>query len=213
ELRGSVFGRRVDLRRQLVHDVGRFGHPSFWAAIEPFLKDPDRGVRAEAAAAFEQLGAPESVKALRAAFGKEDAADVRKNLVRALGTAGLADRVVRQQLAKSARSEKDPFVRRNALIALAQTADAEVAREVLVEALEGKDADLARAAALGIAYARRGELRDAVAKAQEARGLDDELYARVLAVLDGANLETLLGDFRGVAGDEIVRERFFAPAR
>lgn len=211
EMKGAIFGRRVDARIRLIHAIGVYSPPSFWEALEIYVKDPDDNVRNEIAVALEQLAAKDSVKAIRAALAKEKDTQVKKNLLRALGTAGAEDKAARKALLKAAEDRKEPFFQVNALLALGSHFRDEDVDELLRGTLAAGDARLAQAAAMAIAFARAEGFDDALAAAK-ARLTDAESQARfdrVAQVLDGANLSLLKDDFLQLAGDRITRERFF----
>ncbi|RMH05154.1 MAG: HEAT repeat domain-containing protein [Planctomycetota bacterium] len=211
EMKGAIFGRRVDARLRLIHAVGVYSPPGFWAALEMYLRDPSDTVRNEIAVALEQLAAPKSVKAIRTALAREKDSQVRKNLLRALGSAGAEDKNARKVLLKAAADDGEPFRQVNALIALGSHLADEKAAEVVRAALAGDDPRLAQAAALGLALARAQEWRGEVEAARERQPDEEgkERLGRVLEVLAGANLRTVKEDFVQVAGDRIVRERWF----
>lgn len=211
ELKGAVFGLRVELRIRLLHGIGVYSPPSFWPALELYVKDQDEATRNEVAVALEQLAAPESVKDLRAAFDKEKVPSIQRNLLRALGTAGADDKNARKLLLKEARSDKDPAMQLTAVLALGPHHADEEAGELLRTTLREGDARFAQAAALALAFARADGFREDL---EAARGRLDDAEAkarleRVLQVLDGANLSLLKDDFAALSGDPTPRERFF----
>ncbi len=213
ELRSGFFSRRSDLKLRLLRAVGRFSPPAFWQAIADSLKDASEEVRLQTAVALEELGAPESVKRIRASYSKEKSAFVRKDLLRALGTAGAADRRARSTLLKAAKNAKEPMLQRNAILALGPHLGDKATDKLVHALLEGDDSSLASCAALAIAFARAEGWEEAL-KAASALREDPEaaLLQRVMEVLEGGNLSLLADDFTRLGGDRLRRERFFGVA-
>jgi len=211
EMKGAIFGRRVEARIRLIHAIGVYSPPSYWEALEMYIKDPDDTVRNQIAVALEQLAAPKAVKAIKSALSKEKDTQVKKNLLRALGTSGAEDKSARKTLLKAAKDDDEPFFQVNALLALGFHHRDEDVDELLRQTLAEGDPRLAQAAAMAIAFARADGYEDALAAAK-ARLTDEDSQARlerVGQVLDGANLSALKDDFTKLAGDRIVRERYF----
>ena len=152
-----------------------------------------------------------AVKAIKSALSKEKDTQVKKNLLRALGTSGAEDKSARKTLLKAAKDDDEPFFQVNALLALGFHHRDEDVDELLRQTLAEGDPRLAQAAAMAIAFARADGYEDALAAAK-ARLTDEDSQARlerVGQVLDGANLSALKDDFTKLAGDRIVRERYF----
>ncbi len=211
EMKGRIFGRRVDARVRLIHAIGVYSPPSFWEALELYIKDPDDSVRNEIAVALEQLAAPDSVKAIKSALSKEKDSQVRKNLMRALGAAGAEDKSARKTLLKAAADDDEPFYQVNALLALsAHHGDAAVGKALRAALTDGAP-KVAQAAALALALARAEGFDEELAVARERLTGEEERARldRVRAVLDGGDLAALREDFTVLAGDRLVRERWF----
>ncbi len=212
EMKSKAFGRRVDARVRLIHAIGVYSPPSYWEALELYVKDPEDTVRNEVAVALEQLAAEDSVKVIKSALAKEKDSQVKKNLMRALGAAGAEDKSARRTLLKAAGDEDKPFYQINALIALGPHHADKAADEALREALAEGPARIAQAAALGIAFARAEGYEEALAAAKARVGGDEESAARfdrIAEVLGGGDLSLLKEDFAQLGGDRITRERYF----
>lgn len=211
ELTTGYYSQMAETLKRTVRRIGSSSPPAFWEAMAPLLESKSEDVRSEAAVALEQLAAKDSLRAIKGALAREKSAFVRKNLVRALGTAGAGNAGVRKRLLKIARSPKEPLARTSALIGLGAHAGDRSALEVLEAALESGSAEERQAVALGLAFARRVERREMLVAAA-GREQDAEVkavLARALSVLDGKNLDVLAADFRDVAHDRIPRGRFF----
>jgi len=204
-------------RAKLIHRIGVFSPPSYWEAIVTQLGDASVMIRQEAAVALEQLGNEDAVKELKAALKKEENADVRRCLVRALGTCGVDSSSARKQLSTIAKSKKDEALRRNALFALGGQVDQKGVTKILASTLETGTAQQQQAVLLGIGFARNASLLPLLdsLKASEAK-LDpstQEALSAVMAVMEGENL-LLLKDKAGILlGDTLEREKYFGTSK
>ncbi len=211
ELANGILGRQPSHQVGTLERMAEWSPPSYWEAAAPLLKAKDPEVRSAAALALEQLAAAKSAKLLRSAAIREKEILVKKNMLRALGTAGADDKSARSTLIKFA-GDKDPVLRRNALLALGSHLHQSV-DEVLLGSLGSEDAGDRQAAALAVAFGRRTHQRAALTDAiYEALGEEGALMERALAVVDGANLRTIAKDIRIVGRDSKRRVRFFGPA-
>ena len=116
---------------------------------------------------------------------------------------------MRKLLVKSATREKDPALRRNALIALGYLAPHKTVRAALEDALGGDDEEDRLAAAYAMALTRDAAwlpLLEEAAAADAPRRAD---LAPAIAVLEGANLRRIAEVFGRVSGDESIRIRLF----
>lgn len=209
---GDLVGRLQELRRALVHSVGRISPPSFWRAVVEVLDDEDPLMRSEAAAALEQLAAPESLKEVKKAHAAEKDAQAGRDFLRALASAGRADSAARKKLLSELKA-KDTATRRNALYGLGLHAADDDAAESLAAACAGADPLDRQAALLGLAAANasaRLALAEQVAGDATADQETRELAARVVAVLKAeAPLAGLGDDVVRVCGDTVRRERYY----
>jgi len=215
ELKSGYLAMVPDLQQSTLRTIGATSPASFWKAVSPFL-DPKYGqsLRNEAAVALEQLDAPKSVRALKSALSKAKYVDMKKNVLRALGSAGAEDKGARKLILRYVK-DKNSILRRNALLALAwHTGDKKV-DGALLAALEAEDPMERRAAALALAVGRRTEYRDELERAMKARRSsgDAEVMQRALLVLDGENLATIRADVARVCNDRFPRTRFFGGPR
>lgn len=212
EIDNGILGMIPDLQVSTLERMAEWSPPSFWEASAPLLKAKEPQVRSAAALALEQLASAKSVKALKSAATREKEVLVKKNMLRALGTAGADDRSARSTLIKAAGG-KDAILRRNALLALGSHLH-ESADEVLAENLASADPGDRQAAALAMAFGRRSHQRAALTGAiHDALGEEGALMERALAVIDGASLRTIAEDIRVVGRDTKRRVRFFGPAK
>jgi len=224
ELGSGLLGwLRGDLLVSTIHLIGSASPRSFHEVLEHFARDAQAGVRAEAAVAYEQLGAPDALKTVRAALAKEGEPEVRASWLRALGACGRDDAGTRRALLKEAGSKaadaSGARLRRNALVALGHLAQHADVRAALSQSLDGAGADERLAAACAMALARDPFYVEPLAAAAAACA-DEALAAELtlaLRVLRGADAALLEAPVRRVAGDRIRRERVFfgsaGPAR
>ncbi|KAA3607253.1 MAG: HEAT repeat domain-containing protein [Planctomycetota bacterium] len=213
ELKGRGFARAQERKMQAIDTIGKLSPPMFWECLEGGLMDGVTEVRNHTVVALEQLGSPDSVKALRKFFKKEKDPSVKKNFLRALGSAGSQDKSTRSLLLKAASSDKDPTLRNNAVLALAHhSGDAKV-RAHLQACLEAEDLSLRQAAACAIAWSRDEDLAAGLRKAAENQedGPWAESLQSCLEVLDGGNLAKIQSLVTDCCRDSIPRERFFGP--
>lgn len=226
ELKIDWFGRRGWMREDptnpgqvgdrqslLLHAIGVLSPPVYWKVVAEYLVHDDLELRREAAVALEQLAAPESTRALSTAFGKEKNGRVRKEIARALGSAGAGDDKAIKTLAKAVASDKDGHVRVNALIALGWSSpNAEADRELKTRFETGTAEDRA-ASAIAMALSRNAEW---VAVLERAPAADADLKPTVdaaLTVLRGGSIGALRNALKLVAGDDLERERLFGRAQ
>lgn len=213
ELKGKGVARNVEMKLTAIDTIGRLSPASYWECLTIFTSDPDHQVRSSAAVAFEQLAAPQSVKTIRKSLSKEKEIKVRKNWVRALGTAGAEDKASRSLLLKLAKSDKEPLIQKNAMLALASHMQDDKAQEFILGQLTAEDSNLRRAAACAIGMSRRESLQEILKKHLETETNEEvkEALRLSLQVLQGANLSVLAATVRSVGQDELPREKFFGP--
>ncbi len=210
-------GERRDTRGPLLHAIGVRSPASYWEIVLEPATGSDQLLRAEAVVALEQLAAPESARGIGAALKREEVAEIEKNLLRALGSAGAADKKARQTLLSRAKKEKDPILRANAIVALGYLARHADVDERLRELLASDDPDERVAAACAVALTReRGwlEVLDALEQGEEdeeekpGKAFEDACTG-ARAVLEGGDLAPIEGSLTRVCRDEIARERLF----
>ena len=161
--------------------------------------------------AFEQLAAPASVKALVPALAKEKLLPVRKDLARALGSAGAKDEKALKPLLKIVASDKEPRMRVNAILALGWSSPEPAVDAELAARLEHGATEERSAAAFAMAISRNEAWIEPLQKLVGAQ-IEPELKKHAeaaVAVLRGGQLSSLRGWIKAVAVDEIERERFF----
>ena len=218
----AAFGRRagedavqrlLEGRTTLIRRIGIYSPPSYWEAIASLLEDPEVQIRHEAAVALEQLAAPDSVKDLRNALKKEEDLDVRRSIVRALGTAGTEESSARKQLTSIAKSKKEAALKTAALFSLSGQVDQKSVTKLLQETLNEGDAAHRQAVLLGIAFFRNASLETLLAPlAAEGVSLDPETKACLEAaqsVLAGESLDAYAGRIQELLQATLPRKRFF----
>lgn len=209
---GSDTGR--DPKDLMMHAIGVFSPPVYWKLVAEYLDHEDEKLRTEAVVALEQLAVPDSTKALLSALAKEKSLKVKKDLMRALGSAGSNDDKARKALLKGVAAEKDETVRLNAIVALGWLAPGADVNKTLSELLASAKPEERRAAAVAMGMSRNeawiGFLETASAKDEDASFKASAEAA--LQVLKGAALSALRGSVRAVCDDGLEREKFFGPA-
>jgi HEAT repeat protein len=228
---GGGGGRNAEDRRpQHLHTMGTVSPSSYWEIAAEYIDDSILEVRAEAVVALEMLAAPESVRVLQTALKKEKDETVRKNILRALGTAGAIDKKAQETLEKAVLKEKDEIIRRNATLALGSLARSDSVDQLLTEILADEQrTDRERAAAAcAMALTRRSEwlelLRPALeaAKAADAGATPEgeaedfipagDLLSALQAsvqLLEGGDLSVLRDAVAAAGRDTISRDRWF----
>lgn len=230
ELKNEFFGRRgwvqgdptnpggrgdTDYKDRLMHAIGVLSPQAYWKLVCEFLEHDDEKLRLEAIVALEQLAAPDSTGAITRAISKEKNARLRKDLYRALGSAGANDEKARKTLLKALTSEKDALARRNALFALGWFPPATDSDKALGDALVGGTAEDRCAAALAAGLTRHETWRERVAQAtsKEENPQVKECLTAAAGVLNGAGLTTLRTLVRSICEDELEREKLFGVAQ
>ena len=211
EVNSGILSWSSGMNMSLVRTIGRVSPEPFWEVVEPLLKHREAEVRSEAAVCLEQLGAHKSVRAIQSALSREKDPHVKKNLLRALGTAGRAASGPEKVLLRYAKDDRDGDVMNNALMALGMQAQRIKVRDYLLERLEGGSRSEQQAIAIGLAFGRQVEYRDELeALAAKVQGGDlAEVLRRAIEVLDGGSLAVIAQDVERVGRDRIRRERFF----
>jgi hypothetical protein len=203
---------RGDRQQRLMHAIGVLSPPVYAEIVVDYLDHSEVRLRQEAAVALEQLAAPESVRDIASALAKEKEPHVRKDLARALGSAGANDEKALKSLAKLIASDKDERVRVNALIALGWSSpNAEVDRE-LASRLGSAVLEERGAAVIAMALSQSTKW---VALLETLTAIDAETKAlcdTALAVLRGGSRGALREPLKKIAGDDIQRERLFGRA-
>lgn len=208
---GAGGGEGFDPRLILMHAIGVLSPAPYWKLVSEYLDHDDEKLRNEAIVTLEQLAVPESTKGLLAALGKEKALPCRKDLMRAIGSAGTGDDKARKALLKAVASEKDPTVRQNAVVALGWLAPGADVNKVLGELYASTNPDERSAAVVAMGLSRN-EAWVAIVEAGIAKEADAKVKAAAeaaLAVLKGGSLTGLREPLRTACDDGIERERFF----
>jgi hypothetical protein len=207
----AAMGDRQD---RLMHAIGVLSPKVYWKVVAEYLDHDDEKLRNEAVVALEQLAAPESLKTLLAAAGKEKSPKVRKDLLRAIGSAGAEDEKASKALIKALKSDKDELVRRNSVVALGWVSPSAEVNKTLADALAEGPVEMRAAAAIAMAVSRHDVWLPFLEKATGAGGapeLEPHVQAAI-TVLRGGSMGLLRPGLRTICGDDIERERFFGPA-
>jgi hypothetical protein len=211
EINSGISSYSSDMTCSLVRAIASYSPPAFWATLEPCLRQQDTMVRAEAAAALEQLADKDSIPAIRKALSKEDSVEVECGLLRALGAAGARNASISKTLMTTAKSKDVLDLRLNAVLALAYHVERKDVREFLIGALADEHGEVRQAAALAMAFSRSTAFAAPVgdaAKAEQDPAIS-ALYARAGEVLAGGNLRILADDYRHIGRDRVRRVRYF----
>lgn len=201
-----------DRRALLLRWIGEASPQSYWEVCIEFISAGEDSLRKEAIVALEQIAAPESIKQIRAAVGKEKDPAIRKNLFRALGTAGSTDSNARKMLLKQAKDKRNDLWRANSLLALGFLAPEDDVHEFLTEALAGQEENDLDAVILAVAITRDKKWIEPLKAKQEDQKLSEtqrELLKRAIGVLEGEPLSSIAADVQRVGSDEIPRRRLF----
>lgn len=204
-------------RAKLIHRIGVFSPPSYWEAIVTQLGDSSAAIRQEAAVALEQLANEDAVKELKSALKNEENADVRRCLVRALGTCGVDSSSARKQLSLFAKSKKDEDLRRNALFALGGQVGQKSVTKLLTSTLKTGTPQQQQAVLLGIGFSRNASLLFLVESLQASDSVlnsaTQETLSAVVAVMEGENLLLLKDKVKALLGDTLEREKYFGASK
>jgi hypothetical protein len=205
--------RLTKAKQDLIHRIGIFSPASYWSALTPQLFVQEALTRQETAVALEQLAVADSLKDLRKAFKKEENVDVRRAMVRAMGSAGAGDSSTRKALTALAKSNKDQNLQLNAIFAIANQGDDKGVRKLFEGILADGKVGPPQALVLGIAFARNESLKDLLDTfPAEQGGLSKDMWDCVVAaraVFEGGNLSLLRSAIERVCGGTLERERFF----
>jgi hypothetical protein len=209
--RGSDPGKR---HRDLLSDIGRLSPQSYWELVSELSQNSMDDVRAAAAAAYEQLAAPESIKDIKSALRKEKNPVIEGNWLRAMASSAPGDKKLRKDLIRNASKARQPTIRTQSIVALGYMVPDEEVNEVLRLELDSEEPDFARAAACAMAISRdsswleplRARLKDSP-PGELQKTLQD-----AIEVLVQGQLELLCGSLMAVCGDSIARPRFYGPA-
>ncbi len=208
---GALTWGGVERLNQALDVIGEWSPASFSPLLLDYVKHRDAQVRRHTAVGLEQMGAPDTVSAIKRALSKEKDASVEKAWLRALGSCGYADKSVRKLLLKKAKSEKEAELRINATLALGWSGGEEAVVELLESKLTSEDENEVVAALCAAAISRDPlwipKLEEFAKKAPEGRVRT--ACESALTVLRGASLTTIESEVRLVAGDELRRGRIF----
>ncbi|MCP3920265.1 MAG: hypothetical protein GY711_32465 [bacterium] len=203
--RGGGRGDR-DRRGELLRWIGASSPRSYWEVAVEFLNG-EEAMRQEAIVALEQLAAPESLGDLLARLKREKDERATKNLLRAIGASGYADKRARRMLlSRAGDARQEAPVRKNAIVALGFLTSHDDVTAFLRETLEGEERI---AAVVAIGLTRDAGWKETLEERLKDAGDEKRALEAALAVLGKGDLGKLEGVFRGVTGDEIPRERLF----
>lgn len=195
--------------------IGMISPVEYLELLETQIEASRDSLRANVAVAYEQIGSPEGLSAVKKALKKEKSDFVRAEWVRALGACARGDKSTAKALIKLAEKDKDPRVQLNAVIALGHVLPQADAREFLLELTKKPGGDMRQAAVLALALGREFSARGDLVNLRSGSPSDALLAAvdQAVAVLDGANLFELEDLIRAIDGSEIARPRLFFRAK
>ncbi|HTF87953.1 MAG TPA: HEAT repeat domain-containing protein [Planctomycetota bacterium] len=202
-------GSGDDERKRILRAMGAVSPQVYWEMAAEFISADDDELRQEASAALEQMGAPQSLKAIEKQLAKEKKPEVRKDLIRALAACGARDPKVRATVVKRVRSEKDELVRISSIVGLGLMDQDEDVRACLQETLKSEDDSSRIPAALAMALSRDDNylaVLDPMLKAKNSPAFADALK-RSVEVLRGGPIGRLQVPLWTVCKDTIPRER------
>jgi uncharacterized membrane protein YgcG len=207
--RGS--GDGAERHARILQAIGAFGPLVYTPLTQPFLTNSDPNLRSAAAVALEQLGSPEALKDLQAALTEEKDPDVKKRLVRALGSCGASEGRIQTLLQRQLKSEKNPSNRAAVIVALGY-AQENPANDSFLEGLLAGAAPLdAQAAAAAAALARNERwkpvLEKLIADTQDAT--QKAAFEKALEIVQSGKLAALAPVIEKLTGDDLPRERIF----
>jgi len=208
-------GKNGDRQTRLLHTIGVLSPQVYWTVVADYLSNDDEILRNEAAVALEQLAAPPSLKAIFSALPKEKSPKVKKDLMRAMGSAGASDEKARKPLLKSATTEKDSIVRINSIVALGWLSPGADVNKQLAETLEsGATVEERSAAALAMALSRNEAWIPFLEKAggPDANPELKKYVEPALQLLHGGSNGLLRTPLKTLAHDDIEREKLFGRA-
>lgn len=195
---------------EILHAMGAVSPSAYWEMAVDFLDANDEQLRLESAAALEQLGAAQAVKAIEKALSKEKKPEVEKDLVRAWAACGARDPKVRAALTKRVRSEKNEIVRTCSIVALGLVHADEDVKACIQEQLSSKDEARQAAGALAGALTRDDAwipALEALVASQNAETAD--AAKRALEILRGGSMQRLQMAVWAICKDKVARERTF----
>lgn len=194
----------------ILHAMGAVSPVAYWEMAADFLDANDEMVRLEAAAALEQMAAPQALKAIEKALQKTKKPEHEKDLVRAWAACGAGDPKVRAALVKRVRSERDPLVRTCAIVALGLVDPDPDVKACLTELLSDKDDAKRAAAALAAALTRDESWIPLVEPLKTGTGAElVDAATRALEILRGGPMQRLQMPVWTLCKDRVARERTF----
>ncbi len=208
---GSAYGDGGGAKHAgILHAMGAVSPSAYWELAVDFLDSSDELLRIEAAAALEQIAAPQALKAIEKALAKEKKPEVEKDLVRAWAACGAADPKVRAALVKRVRSEKDALVRTSLIVALGLVDTDPEVKACLQEQLQSKDDERRAAAALAAALSRDEAWIPALEPLAAANSaVLSDAAKRAIECLRSGSLARLSMPVWTICKDKVTRERTF----
>ena len=208
---GALTWGGVERLNQALDVIGEWSPASFAPLLLDYVKHRDAQVRRHTAVALEQMGAAETVSAIKKSLSKEKDRSAEKCWIRALGACGYDDKGVRKLLLKKAKSDKEAELRINATLALGWAGGDDAVVELLEAKLTEEDEKEVVAALCAAAISRHPlwipKLEKFAKKAPEGRVRST--CESALTVLRGASLTAIESEVRLVGGDDLPRGRIF----
>ncbi|MFT6831755.1 MAG: hypothetical protein ACJAZN_001922 [Planctomycetota bacterium] len=208
DMGGAGTGGVVDLTVGL---VGLVSPASYLPVLEAQAGDNRESRRQQVAIAYENIGSPDGLKAIKRAWKKEKDEATRADWARAMGASGRGEKSVAKVLIRASQKEKSARVRHSSMIGLGHVVPEPSALEFLLDTAEKGGGFEREAAILALGLGRVRDARPMLAKIKE-QDLADTTKAAVdaaLAVLDGGNLALLEPEVKRVSMSEGTRGRLF----
>jgi uncharacterized membrane protein YgcG len=208
---GGRGGDGAERHARILQAIGAFAPLVYVPLTLPFLTHNDPNLRNAAAVALEQLGSPDALKDLQAALTEEKDPEVKKRLVRALGSCGASEGRIQTLLQRQLKPEKNPSNRAAVIVALGY-AQENPANDSFLEGLLAGAAPLdAQAAAAAAALARNERWKPVLEKllASTQDATQKAAFEKALEIVQSGKLAALAPLIEKLTGDDLPRERIF----
>ncbi len=202
-------GKNPAQLKTALHVIGRVSPPVYWELVAPFLTDSRPDVRREAAVALEQLAVDKALSKLLAQWKKEEEAQVKNELIRAIAAVAPGDKKSVGLIKDQVKKTRDTVLAANAVIAATPLMDRDTVLAIVEAALADERPALRAAAGYVIAVRKEQSLRKPL---EDTALLEEEpavkrAFEACLDVLNGAPLTRLDPLLRDFADSTIRRDR------
>lgn len=209
--KGTGKRAKKDPRLEYVRMIGALSPESYWPLVTELISGGDDELRNQAIVTLEQLGAEDSLKAIRKVVAKERDPLLLKNLLRAMASAGPGDKKVRKDLIRRCLKERDELLRINAVVALGHLAPGDDVEQLLQELSGNEERDIRMAAACAMALTRQltweAHLKGMFKATKDPE--EKRILSSVRLVFEEGDLLPLAAVLKGLAGDKLPRPRLF----